>query len=264
MTDQEPKKYVFDPTWDQETERLRANEALWDPGTIERLERVGVTSGWHALEVGAGSGSIARWLGERVGPTGRVLAADLEIGRLEALRAPHVEVAKIDIRTEELPAASFDVVHSRMVVQHLQDRPAAVASMVRALKPGGWLFLEDTDSMTLFRSATSEDFLQDVRAAGYELMRRSGHEPRGGHFDLQAALSTGLEEVSAEGRAVVVQGGTFQARHYQLWLEFMKPRLVAEGMVSASRVDEALAQMGDPAHHWLTQVLISTYGRKPR
>ncbi|MEU3959105.1 class I SAM-dependent methyltransferase [Streptomyces buecherae] len=258
------KEYVFDPTWDQETERLRANEAIWDPGTIERLERLGVAPGWHALEVGAGSGSIAGWLGERVGPTGRVLAADLETGRLEALRAPHVEVARIDIRTEELPAESFDLVHSRMVVQHLEDRPAAVANMVRALKPGGWLFLEDTDSLPLFRSATSEDFLQDVRAAGYGLMRRSGHEPRGGHFDLEAMLATELEEVSAEGRAVMVRGGSFQARHYQLWLEFMKPRIVAEGEVSAERVDEALAEMGDPAHHWLTQVLISSFGRKPR
>lgn len=264
VTDQEPKKYVFDPTWDKETERLRANEAIWDPGTIERLERLGVGAGWHALEVGAGSGSIASWLADRVGPTGRVLAADLETGRLESLRAPHVEVARIDIRTVELPAASFDLVHSRMVVQHLQDRPAAIANMVRALKPGGWLFLEDTDSLPLFRSATSEDFLQDVRAAGYGLMRRSGHEPRGGHFDLAAMLETELEEVSAEGRAVMVQGGSFQARHYQLWLEFMKPRIVAEGEVSAERVDQALAEMGDPANHWLTQVLISSYGRKPR
>ncbi|MCZ7414540.1 class I SAM-dependent methyltransferase [Streptomyces sp. WMMC897] len=256
--------YVFDPTWDQETERLRTNEALWDAGTIERLERLGVGEGWSALEIGAGSGSVAHWLGERVGATGRVMAVDLETERLGWIERPHVEVARLDLRTDELPAESFDLVHSRMVVQHLEDRPAAVASMVKALKPGGWLFLEDTDSLPLFRSAVSEDFLQDVRAAGYGLMRRSGHEPRGGHFDLRMALDSGLEDVTAEGRTVMVRGGSDQARHYMLWLEFMRPRITAEGLLDDARIDEALREMADPAHHWLSQVLISTFGRKPR
>ncbi|MEV6670212.1 methyltransferase domain-containing protein [Streptomyces sp. NPDC051162] len=257
------KEYVFDPAWERETERLRTNESLWDPGTVERLERLGVTEGWSVLEVGAGSGSIAHWLGQRVGPSGRVVAADLAADRLGWIEAPHVEVVRTDIRSDELPAASFDLVHSRMVVQHLEDRPAAVAALVRALKPGGTLFLEDTDSLTLFRSSVSEDFLQDIRVAGYGLMRRSGHEPRGGHFDLEAVLEAGLEDVSAEGRAVLVYGGSEQARHYQLWLEFLRPRLVAEGLVDGARIDEALREMADPAHRWLSQVLISTCGRRP-
>ncbi|MBC2878821.1 MULTISPECIES: methyltransferase domain-containing protein [Streptomyces] len=258
----EAKEYVFDPAWERETERLRTNEAIWDPGTVERLERLGVGEGWSVLEVGAGSGSIAHWLGERVGPSGRVVAADLSTERLGWLEAPHVEVARVDIRSGALPADTFDLVHSRMVIQHLEDREGAVAALVRTLKPGGWLFLEDTDSLTLFRSAVSEDFLQDVRVAGYDLMRRSGHEPRGGHFDVAAALAAGLEDVSAEGRAVLVRGGSVQARHYMLWLEFMRPRIVAEGRVSGERIDEALREMADPAHRWLSQVLISTFGRK--
>jgi hypothetical protein len=150
-----------------------------------------------------------------------------------------------------------------MLVQHLPDRAAAVARLTRALRPGGWLFLEDTDSLPLFRSATSEDFLQDVRAAGYGLMRRSGHEPRGGHFDLALMLAGPLVDVSAEGRVVVVRGGSDQARHYQLWLEFMRPRIVAAGLLPDERIDAALAEMGDPAHRWISQVLISSYGRLP-
>ncbi|TVL91754.1 class I SAM-dependent methyltransferase [Streptomyces sp. SAJ15] len=257
-------EYVFDQSWDQESERLRTNEAIWDPGTIERLERLGVAAGWSVLEVGAGTGSIAGWLAERVGPDGRVVAVDLEPSRLDWLTAANVEAVRLDLRTQELPAGAFDLVHSRMVVQHLADRPAAVAKLVRALKPGGRLFLEDTDSLSLFRSSAGEDFLQDVKAAGYGLMRRSGHEPRGGHFDLDAALELGLEEVAAEGRAVMVHGGSRQARHYMLWLESLRPRIVAEGLVSEARVDEALREMADPGHRWLSQVLISTFGRRAR
>ncbi|WP_107098029.1 class I SAM-dependent methyltransferase [Streptomyces atriruber] len=256
------REYVFDPVWEKETERLRTNEAIWDPGTLERLAALGVGPGWRCLEIGAGSGSVARWLADRVGPAGHVLATDLQTDRLASLASlPQVDAVRHDLREEDLPEAAFDLVHSRMVLQHLPERAAAVDRMVRALRPGGVLFLEDTDSSTLFRSAGSEDFLQDVRAAGYGLMRDSGHDPRGGHVDLQLVLAAGLE-ATAEGRAVMVRGGSDQARHYMLWLEFMRPRIVGAGLLDDARIDEALGEMADPSHHWLSQVLISTVGRK--
>jgi SAM-dependent methyltransferase len=254
--------YVFNPTWDLETERLITNEAIWDPGTIERFERLGVDRGWACLEVGAGAGGAAEWLTERVGSTGRVVAADLEVGRLDRLAGRGVEILRNDLRTEELPAESFDLVHARMLIQHLQDREAAVARLIRALRPGGWLFVEDTDSLPLFRSYKSERFLTDIKESGYGLMRQAGHEPRGGHFDLEIALNSELTEVSAEGRVVMVHGGSEQARHYQLWLEFMRSKIVAAGLLTDARIDEAIAEMGDPANRWLSQVLISTFGRK--
>jgi len=260
-------EYVFSPTWELETERLLTNEAVWDPGTLERFERLGVAPGWSCLEVGAGAGGAAAWLAENVGADrpggGRVVAADLEIGRLTPLAERGVEVLRYDLRSEDLPAGQFDLVHARMLVQHLPDRAAAVARLTAALRPGGWLFLEDTDSLPLFRSATSEDFLQDIRQAGYGLMRQTGHEPRGGHFDLQLLLAGPLEAVSAEGRVVMMQGGSEQARHYQLWLEFMRPRIVAAGLLPDSRIAAALAEMSDPRHWWTSQVLISSYGRCP-
>ncbi|TCO59783.1 class I SAM-dependent methyltransferase [Actinocrispum wychmicini] len=270
MTTISEKEYVFDPTWVKETERLRTNEAIWDPGTVERLDRLGVTAGWRCLEIGAGSGSVARWLADRVGPTGHVLVTDLEVRRLVERREtdlalaelPQVEVRRQDVRTDEFPEGAFDLVHARMLVQHLPDRADVVARMVRALRPGGVLFLEDTDSSTLFRSFHSEDFLQDIRAAGYGLMRQSGHDPRGGHVDLRLMTDAGLD-TSAEGRAVMVQGGSDQARHYMLWLEFMRPQITAAGLLGDTRIELALEEMADPANHWLSQVMISTVGRKP-
>lgn len=261
--DEDRQEYVFDPVWEKETERLRTNEAIWDPGTFERLDRLGVAPGSSCLEIGAGSGSVARGLADMVGPTGRVVVTDLETERLGGLAdLPQVEVVRHDLRSGPLPASGFDLVHCRMVLQHLPDRAAAVGRMVDALRPGGLLFLEDTDSSTLFRTFLSEDFLQDVRAAGYGLMREAGHDPRGGHVDLRLALEAGLD-ATAEGRAVMVRGGSDQARHYMLWLEFMRPRILAAGLLDDARLDEALKEMADPAHHWLSQVLISTVARKP-
>lgn len=278
MTVDDTTTYVFDPVWDQETERLRTNETIWDPGTFERFERLGVGPGWSCLEIGAGSGSAAAWLAQQVaagygaapevlagrrGPAGRVVAADLEVGRLAGLAEHGVEVWQYDLRSQELPKDSFDLIHARMLVQHLPDKRAALDRMISALAPGGVLFLEDTDSLPLFRSATSEDFLQDVREAGYGLMRKAGHEPRGGHFDLRLMLDSELTDVSAEGRVVMVQGGSSQARHYMLWLEYMRPKIVAAGLLDDARIDAALGEMADPANRWLSQVMISVLGRRP-
>ncbi|MER7764659.1 class I SAM-dependent methyltransferase, partial [Streptomyces sp. NPDC097619] len=187
------QEYVFDSAWDKETERLHTNEAIWDPGTFERFERLGVGPGWHCLELGFGSGSAARRLAELVGPTGKVVAADLKPERLVDEQTDTLTVLRLDLREDELPQAAFDLVHARMLIQHLPEREAIVAKLVAALKPGGILFLEDTDSSTLFRSAHSEEFLQDVRAAGYGLMRENGHDPRGGHVDHELVRATELE-----------------------------------------------------------------------
>jgi SAM-dependent methyltransferase len=264
------QSYVFDPAWELETERLLTNEAIWDPGTFANFEQAGVRLGWRCLEIGAGAGSSARWLAERVhagngtgSGGGLVVATDVEIGRLGYLEGHGVEVWQHDISADDLPEQEFDLVHARMLVQHLADKPTVIRRMYRALRPGGVLLLEDTDSLPLFRSATSEDFLQDIRAAGYGIMRRAGHEPRGGHFDLAIMLDTPLRDVSARGRVVMVQGGSPQARHYMLWLEYMRSKIVTEGLLSDARIDAALAEMGDPANHWLSQVMITVSGTRP-
>ena len=76
---------------DLERERITCLERMFDPATISRLERIGVGPGWACLEVAAGGGSIAAWLGDRVGSRGSVLATDVNIRFLGHLQRP-VEV----------------------------------------------------------------------------------------------------------------------------------------------------------------------------
>jgi len=64
-----------------EDERLSLLEQLFDPTT--RRRRALVRPGWRCLEVGAGRGSIAVWLTEQVGPSGHVVATDLNTEYLQ-------------------------------------------------------------------------------------------------------------------------------------------------------------------------------------
>jgi ubiquinone/menaquinone biosynthesis C-methylase UbiE len=85
---------------------------------------------------------VARWLCEQAGPTGRVVATDLDTGILTSLGIPGLEVRQHDIVQDNLEEGAFDLVHSRLVLEHLPERDVALARMARALAPGGWLVVE--------------------------------------------------------------------------------------------------------------------------
>jgi len=70
--------YAFDNAAPQAGDRFANLSALYDEVTCRHLDRFGIDTGWDCLEVGAGGGSIARFMSMRVGPRGHVLATDLD------------------------------------------------------------------------------------------------------------------------------------------------------------------------------------------
>src|SRR5205823_3987556 len=140
-----------------ERRRLELLEARYDPLTLRRFDALGASAGgagvsramdgWSCLEVGAGAGSVARFLAERVGPAGGVVATDLDPRFLGAGdRLPlNVEVRRHDILTDPLEEGAFDLVHCRALLCHLDEPVVALTRMAAALRPGGWLLVEDAD-----------------------------------------------------------------------------------------------------------------------
>ena len=64
-------RYLLDQSWELEAERLRLLEIVHDPFTTSLLTGLGVAPGWRCLEVGAGRGSMASWLADKVGDGGK-------------------------------------------------------------------------------------------------------------------------------------------------------------------------------------------------
>ena len=75
--------YALDNSWDRAKRRLALLEYFLDPKTKRRMQALGVSQGWNCLEIAAGGGSIARWLSEAVGNSGKVMATDINIGFAE-------------------------------------------------------------------------------------------------------------------------------------------------------------------------------------
>ena len=150
--------YVFDNAAAQTDDRFGALEELYDPVTIRCLTAAGIADGWRCLEVGGGSGSVARWMSDRVsgrvGPTGRVVVTDINTRYLEQIARPNLEVRQHDIVNEQLEESAFDLAHTRLVLVHLPERKKAIERMVHALKPGGVLVLQEFESLTMYPDPT--------------------------------------------------------------------------------------------------------------
>src|SRR5262245_47729821 len=137
--------YVFDQAWQRERDRLTALESLYDRATRRLLHELGLRTGLRCLEVGCGAGGIALWLADRVGETGHVLATDLDTRFLDGHDRANLEVLTHNIVTDPLDEAAFDVIHARAVVEHVTDREQVLKRLAAALRPGGWLLLEEVD-----------------------------------------------------------------------------------------------------------------------
>jgi len=114
------------------------------PATEQMLDLAEVGLGHRVLDVAAGAGDQTLQIAARVGPDGHVLATDiapaiLEFAAENARRAgfANVEARVMDGEILDVPAGAFDAVVSRVGLIYFPDRAAALASMRRALRPGG-------------------------------------------------------------------------------------------------------------------------------
>ena len=138
-------KYIFDDNQsDAELRRMRLIESALDVQTCHLLEQTGVATGWKCLEVGAGGGSILRWLGNRVGVTGRVVGVDKNTAYLKSFAAPPYEILDGNVLTVR-GSGGFDLIHARYVLIHNRDAADILAHLKNLLNPGGHLVLEEPD-----------------------------------------------------------------------------------------------------------------------
>jgi ubiquinone/menaquinone biosynthesis C-methylase UbiE len=214
-------------------------EELQDPDTIRRLEGVGVAPGWRALEVGAGRGSIASWLADRVTEAGRVLATDIDTTLLEELGDDRIEVVRHDVLADDLPSESFDLVHCRALLVHLSDPERALERMAGWLKPGGVLVAEEpwTD---VARLAPDPVVAKAAEALGQTLDGAFARRlPR-------VLRRIGLERIAADAELRFFDGGTDEAAFFRRVLEGASAKLVAAGALDAAAVRELRWRFDDP------------------
>jgi len=261
--------YPFDQAWEHERERLTALEQGLDQGTIRHLEGLGVGPRWRCWEVGAGGGSIAAWLCQRVGDDGHVLATDLEMTFLKRLSYPNLALRRHDVAADDLPEGSpFDLVHARWVLEWIRDRRRALARMVSALKPGGWLLAEASDFVPLFHGCESDIVRKVVTAVVLGTARRvlgpaATTISQYGRRLFDDVRAQGLLDVESLGRVEMMRGGGPHCTSLRLAMQKTAVFAIESGALRAEEVEEALARLNDPAFATMSAITMAVWGRRP-
>jgi 2-polyprenyl-3-methyl-5-hydroxy-6-metoxy-1,4-benzoquinol methylase len=261
--------YVFNPAWQQERDRLAALESLFDNSSRRLLAALGLREGWRCLEVGCGAGGLARWLADQVGTTGHVLATDLDTRFVDGHGRANVDVLIHHIVTGPLDVAAYDLVHARAVLEHVPARDDVLPRLVSALKPGGWLLVEDVDFAEPTGPALARYMSPTTAAAATERIFRAtaavfaavGADPSYGRRLPTALAEAGLVDIAAEVHAPVVTGGT------ESWtrgtIEQLADRLVGTGMTSPADIELLLTTTAQPSTRYLTPLMVSAWGQRP-
>ena len=256
--------YLLDSAAAQTGQRFCGLEATFDSATCRYLAASGVGPGWSCWEIGAGGGSIARWLAERVAPGGSVLATDLELRWMPAEPAA-VRVERHDVTSDPIPKNAYDLIHARLVLIHLPERERVLAAVTAALRPGGWLVVEDFDTAfnDSVKSATADEaFLRYVDHAFYQMLALRGGDGSYARTLLHRLERAGLDQVGGEGRLVLARGGSAAAGVHVANLRQVGDHMVAAGLVTADEISRAVSVLEDPATIWAMPVMISAWGRK--
>jgi SAM-dependent methyltransferase len=258
--------YVFDNAWQEERRRLDAVEAGWDPVSVASLQTIGVQEGWSCLEVGAGGGSIASWLCDQVGADGRVVATDLDPRFLNVINAPNLEVRRHDIVRDAVETGSYDLVHARLLLEHLPEHETALDRMIDALRPGGWLLIEDFDHTSFLPDPASDatylSLWEGCLRAFRALSASRGLDLAYGRRLLGLLQTRGLESTRAEGHAAMQPGGSPRSEMLSLSIAKMQEGLVSTGEVDAESLRQLTTMLRDPARLWMSQLMVTAIGRK--
>jgi SAM-dependent methyltransferase len=254
----EKAAYLLEHDWEQEPRRLQLLEEHADPTSLRRLEATGVGKAWNCLEIGAGRGSIARWLGKHVGPSGHVVALDLDTSLLADLDEPNIDVVEGDILDIDLPESSFDLIHARLVLMHIPERRRALDRIVSLLRPGGHLVLEELDWMAILTDPQPERIalFQAFRAALPTIDFECGRTL------LRELDQAGFIDTRADFRVDVVEGATPLAQWEQLSVKALTDQVLGAGTATAEQIDAHLARLADPDYRGHGWAWIGARGRR--
>ncbi|MFB6523618.1 class I SAM-dependent methyltransferase [Streptomyces sp. NPDC056401] len=278
---QGPGRYgerVFRPEAGGEGDRIDLGSLTYDATTMSRLRRLGVGPGWTCLDLGAGTGTVARRLLEEAG-VAEVVAVDRDVRFLTAHPVPGLTPLQADITTDglttdglipnpspdlspDLSPGRFRLVHARFLLMHLPDRPRLVARFVELLAPGGVLVISDAVDLTT-DSAPLTPYTAAMRAMWRGLRDSIGTDVSQVVRHPELLEAAGLESVAAEIHVPPLLPGSPISRFWADTWDRARSDMLATGLLDEGGLDEALRLLESPGYAGLSPGMLTAWGWKP-
>jgi SAM-dependent methyltransferase len=256
------RPYILDNAATSEYQRLDLMSKILDPWTTGYLRALGVGAGWHCLEVGSGNGSVAEWLCAAVGSAGSVTAVDINPVLLGLIPAQNLTVRQLDMRTEQLEDNSYDLVSCRAFLhQIVEHAPAVLQKMAAAVKPGGWLLVQEPDFH--LASTTQPEAWATTWQALINWGRDNGVDWLIGR-ELPGMLSRlGWGWPQAKTDVQNIRGRDRGALYFQLFFNDVRDRVVTSGWLDAATLDTSFTLLDDPDYWTQCWMMTAAWLRKP-
>ena len=250
---------VFSHGGDTELDRLRALAGALDEGSFRRLARLPLREDWRCLDIGAGLGTVTRWLAGRC-PRGRVVAADRDTRLLSAQDGPW-ETTEMDVTRDDFPDGSFDLIHARWLFAHLPSRAAVLGRVVRWLAPGGWLVIEDLARFPL-ESSPHPVYRKVSLAICAAVISRIGTDPAWARTFPAPLRALGLTDLGTETLLPQV-GPTPMGRFWRRSGEQLATDLRDDFDVTDAELAEFVELAESPDFTDLCLATVAAWGRRP-
>jgi ubiquinone/menaquinone biosynthesis C-methylase UbiE len=134
----------------------RARHPLFENSLRDYLDSMDIDTAASVLDIGCGTGVVARAIARRSGFSGEVLGVDLSpslaatAARLASEEAlDRVEFRCGDSRKLELPDGSFDAAIAHTLLSHVDNPLDVLVEVARLVRPGGLIAIFDGDFASL-------------------------------------------------------------------------------------------------------------------
>lgn len=223
------------------------------------LHLLGLRPGNSVLDIGSGLGQFTLVMADRVGASGKCVGIErdknqikIALQNLEVRGINHVEFRQGNVENLVLSGAewgSFDVAHTRFVLEHVKQPENVVAGMVKAVRKGGRVVLADDDH-GIFKLHPEPPGFSIVWQAYIRSYDRLGNDPYIGRRLVSLLHQGGLQQIKNEAVFFGDSAGsaTFSAYAHNLIgiLEGAKELMIKETLIDESTFQECIQHI----EHW--------------
>jgi SAM-dependent methyltransferase len=183
------------------------------------------------LCVGCGPGHLLREICT-LNPAVKGTGLDISAHRIEEAKRRNAGITQLqfvrgDAQAIGFESNRFDVVYSRMLLEYLKDKQAAVREMVRVCKRGGTVLLQDLDGQLLWHYP-EDPMVQSMAEKVVQALGATGFDPFVGRKLFALAYKAGLENIDVQVESYHLIAGEVQPeilKQWELKLEIAEPQM---------------------------------------